>query len=356
MLDRASSRRLGAFAVGAMLLSSSAHAAKYNIRWMQLHEPSQAAEVAAREFAARVEKETGGEVAVKVITKSMREKEESAVTGRHRNYSHYTLVRELADGKADMTQIYTGSLTRFDKRMQVLNRTYLFRDYDHAEQVFEGPLGRDILAWVDPKTTGVRTLGIAYSGGFGIFGMNGREARRPRDMAGLKLSTERFHWLSHYLGKLGVEPLSAPPEAFVLLAKNGFADAVETVPSRFYEYGDEQGADHITMTNHYLLTTVIAINEKLFQSLPEKHRETVARVALDTAREERRLAIRLNEEAREHLVKKGVRFVDLTKEEKALWVEALTDAKAQSLSWLNEHQNVMDAIKAVGSRHDQAHR
>lgn len=329
-----------------------AEAAKYRAKWVLIHEPSEAADKNARDFAARVERETGGDLVVEVLTKSQYERERFGA--ERKNLSHRNVLNDLIAGEIQLTQIYTASLSKLNPDMSLLGQPYLFRDYAHAEAVIEGPLGKRLLAMV-PPSSGVRALATTYSGGFGVFGVKDRLVRRPEDMAGLRLATERAPWVAYYQTALGVEPLGVPPEAFVLLAQNGHADAVETVPSRFWEYGDQKGANVIVDTNHFLLTTMITVNEKFYKSLPPRYREIVTRAAIETGRDERQHAIRLNVEARDKLEAVGVKFVDLTPAEKEAFASVLSAGLDQHHMRLVKEKDLPDAIRAVG-RADTASR
>ena len=169
----------------------------------------------------------------------------------------------------------------------------------------------------------MRALGITYSGGFGIFATKGKAVRSPADMRGHKLQTDRFLRLTSYVQLLGVEPLSGPPEAFVPMSKLGYADAVETTVARFDEYGDDRGTDVVNLTNHFLLTTMVIVNEKFFQGLPAKYQAKLKGLALETSREERSLSIKANEDGRKRLESRGVKFVDLTAEQRAAFAAVL---------------------------------
>lgn len=330
--------RFFALAVLPLLASVAGASPEYTARWVLAHDPSVAAETSARGFAARLEKATDGEVRVEVI-KAAAYNEKAG-----RFVSHRELTQHLADGRIEMTQMYTAGLARYDVRLRTLSNPYLFRDYEHAEAVFEGPLGAKFLAAV-PPSSGMRALGVTYSGGFGIFATKDREVRKPEDMRGLKLQSDRFSWLSSYTSALGVEPVSAPPEAFVPLAERGFADAVETTVARFDEYGDDRAAKVVIGTDHFLLTTMIVVNEKFYQSLPEKHRATLRALAQEAAREERALSIKANEDGRARLERRGVRFIDLTPAEKRRFADALKPV--YDLRWSKAGAEWASAIRAA---------
>jgi TRAP-type C4-dicarboxylate transport system substrate-binding protein len=322
-------------AVFALAPRAEADAVKYNLRWVLVHDPSVAASAAAEHFASRVEKETNGEIHVEIIHRDAYAARRGIPMTRRR------LLTDLVNGKFEIGQVITSDLAHFNPQLWALGQPYLFRDYDHAEAVFEGPLGARILSLL-PGDRGARALGITYSGGFGVIATKDREIRRPEDMKRLKLMTERFAWLHPLVWLTKVEPISAPMEAFVPMSAGGFADAVETTIARFDEYGQDRGAKIVNVTDHYLLTTMLVVNEKFYESLPETDRQIVARAALDTAREERALSIKANEDGRVNLEKRGVRFVDLTDAEKAHFAQVL-----QPMYSVRLFQAGNDLVKAI---------
>jgi TRAP-type C4-dicarboxylate transport system substrate-binding protein len=325
--------------VGALSLGARAEqAAKYTIDWVVIHSPSVAAERSAHDFAARMEKESDGAVRVRVITMDKYAKEHPGTS------TFRAVLQDLSGGQVQVSQVYTAALGGYSKNFLAINQPYLFRDYDHAETVIEGPIGRQILSSL-PKSSGIRGMGITYSGGYGIFATKGRVVRTPADMAGLRLQSDRFPWMPSYERLLGIEPVSAPPESFVTMSQNGFADAVETTVARFDEYGDDRGADTVINTNHFLLTTVIAVNDKFYQNLPSQYRSMFDRLVTETAREERQLSIKANEDGRARLEKRGVKFVDLTDAERRKFAETL--APIYQAPNFAGTQDLIDAIRST---------
>jgi TRAP-type C4-dicarboxylate transport system substrate-binding protein len=346
MRKSAMSLALAGVLVGTLTLRARAEdTAKYTINWVVIHSPSVAAEKSAENFKAKMEKATNGEVRVNVITLDK-------YTAAHPGTStHRAVLEDLQNGQAQIAQEYTAGMGAFSKAFLAINQPYLFRDYDHAETVIEGPLGKQILASL-PKSSGLRGLGITYSGGYGIFATKGHVVRKPEDMRGLRLQSDRFPWMTHYEKLLGIEPVSAPPEAFVTMSQNGFVDAVETTVARFEEYGDDRGADTVIATNHFMLTTMIVVNEKFYQSLPEKYRTLLDKLTTETAREERQLSIKANEDGRVRLEKRGVKFIDLTSAERKRFAEVLAPMyQAQNLmgaeDLINAIRNTKTALKTA---------
>jgi TRAP-type C4-dicarboxylate transport system substrate-binding protein len=315
---------------------ASAESPKYSLRWVLAHDPNVAADAAASHFAARVEEETNGEIHVEIVRLAQYE------ARRGLPMTHRRLLTDLESGRFEIGQVVASDLVRSNPQFLALGMPYLFRDYDHAEAVFEGPLGARILSLL-PEDSGARALGITYGGGFGVIATKDREVRRPEDMRRLKMMSERFAWLHPLVWLTRIEPISAPMEAFVPMAKRGFADSVETTISQFDEYGQDDSARIVNVTNHYLLTTMIVVNERFFKGLPEKERQIIAHAALDTAREERELSVKANDSYRAQLEQRGVRFVDLTPAERAHFAQVL--APTYDLEPMRESADLIRAIR-----------
>ncbi|MBI3548932.1 MAG: TRAP transporter substrate-binding protein [Elusimicrobia bacterium] len=306
-------------------LITRAEAAKYNIRWVMIHEPSATAEEAAHDFAERIEKASAGDIHVEVLTRvGYRDKYNGGKT-----LNPLSVMRKLESGDLEMCQTYTSFLGRYNRNMWALGLPYLFRDYNHAEKVFEGPIGKDLMNGL-ASASPLRGLAFTYSGGYGMFATKGTSARKPSDLKGLRFEIGRgFPYSSAIANALEIESVVAPPDAYVPLAKAGLVDGVETTFARFAEYGDENHARVVTNTEHFLLTTAIAINDKFFRSLPPKYQKMIEDVALETGRKERQHSIDLIRDSRQKLEKRGITVIDLTPDELAAYKKALEPVYAE---------------------------
>jgi TRAP-type C4-dicarboxylate transport system substrate-binding protein len=64
----------------------------------------------------------------------------------------------LQIGSLDITKVSTGVLENFSPNMKVLGLPYLFRDREHAFNVLDGPIGKQLLE----ETIFFRIKGLAY--------------------------------------------------------------------------------------------------------------------------------------------------------------------------------------------------
>ncbi|MBI3548930.1 MAG: TRAP transporter substrate-binding protein DctP [Elusimicrobia bacterium] len=316
---------LSAVAAFTFLCSSPSSAARYNIRWVMSHEPSATAEEAATDFATQVERESKGDIHVEVLSRTEYQKR----YGDGRPMSPLSVMWRNAAGDFEMCQTYSYLLGQYHRDLYALGVPYLFRDYDHAERVLDGPLGAELRESLVAKSS-LRGLAFTYSGGFGLMSLVDREARRPRDFRRLRIKVGQGGPHFGMLAKrLEIDPIITPPEAYLPLVKAGMADGIETTFARLEELQAASVTRSVTNTEHFLLTTMIVVNEKYFQTLPENYQALLRRAAIDVARKERAATIKLNASARKKIEAGGIKVIDLTADERAEFRRVLEPSDAE---------------------------
>ena len=324
-----------------VLLQTNADAARYRLRWVLVHNHTDAIERSVLDFASRVKARTHGDVAVEILTPA----QYGAKYGGGESPPQQKLMNDVASGKIEMYQAYTKTFSRYLPRLTALGIPFIFRDYDHAEAVMEGPIGRrllDDLRSVSP----VRALAFTYSGGFVVMATTNRIVDTPERLRGLRMLMMPGNVSALTATRLGFQRVPGPPERFVPLFQAGRVDSVETTYSCFAGYGDDAYAKTITDTEHFLLTTLIVINDRFFQSLPEPYQNVITRTAEETARQERRESIELLAKRRRELERRGVRIVELSPEQKAAYRKALAPVGDQLAKELGA--DFIEQIRSAG--------
>jgi TRAP-type transport system periplasmic protein len=308
---------LGVAAV-TILSSQSFAASPLNVRWVLVHEPSEVVERAARDFAAQVEQETKGGLHVEVLVRS----EYRSKYNGGKPVTELSAMRDVDSGKIEMCQVFTAALGSYEPGLWAFGMPYLFRDDDHAEKVIEGAIGKRLMNGVQASSN-MRALAITYSGGPKIIATKGVEARRPEEIAGLRLMFGSSPVSQSIADQLGIEPFRAPSEAFVSLAKEDLTDGIETTPARFNDLEQYRGANVMINTGHALLTTMIVMNKDFYGRLPNQYQKTIQNAAIEAGRAERRRSLEANLAALQTLPEQGVKIVELSPEEKKGWEKKL---------------------------------
>jgi TRAP-type C4-dicarboxylate transport system substrate-binding protein len=118
------------------------------LRWVLAHEPPVVFEDASEHFVHRVREKTDGELGVELFLGP----EYSQARGEY--VSRTELVRCVQRGEIEMAHCYVAALGAFHDPLWAVELPFLFRDYDHAERVFEGPAGRALMDGLLPKGIG----------------------------------------------------------------------------------------------------------------------------------------------------------------------------------------------------------
>jgi TRAP-type C4-dicarboxylate transport system substrate-binding protein len=286
-------------------------APKYVIRWVLAHEPAGVFARAAAQFGRLVNKESNGDIVVKVV--------HVAKFGNRGYVSPRYAIHAVAAGRVEMTQDYTTALGHLSHPLWVLDMPYLFPNHAQAAKVLDGPIGHRLLASLPPSMKG---LAFTYSGGYRILPTKSREIHTPADMKGLRVRTAPTPVAEATVRALGATPVPANITAINRLVKEGKIDGGESTLARYAD-GEGSALPIINVTKHSLFLTAVIINTKFYDSLPKRDQEAVDRAANEMAHSEREDTIQANIAAEKAARKNGQTVVTLTPREHAEFVSAV---------------------------------
>jgi tripartite ATP-independent transporter DctP family solute receptor len=165
--------------------------------------------------------------------------------------------------------VYSGPnwLAEYVPYMSMFAAAYMFKDYNHMSETFNGPMGKDIFDDI-AKKVGIRPLGAFY---LGTRELNlrdiGRVVKTPADLKGVKLRMPGSPtWL--FMGKaLGANPTPMAFTEVYMGLKTGAIDGQDNpLPTdknaKFYEV-----TKYIILTDHFINPVFPTINEAKWQSL-----------------------------------------------------------------------------------------
>ena len=167
-----------------------------------------------------------------------------------------------------------------------LELPYVFKDFDHAWRVFDGPIGQELKTEFDK--IGLKAL--AWVGnGFRAISNSVRPLNSLADMQGLRLRMPENRVYIETGRALGFNVITMPfSEIFNALSQR-VVDAQDNPPptvlaSKWYEV-----QAHLAITNHIFSYGTITINKNLWDRLPAEQQEGLQRAADETAVLQRRL-------------------------------------------------------------------
>jgi C4-dicarboxylate-binding protein DctP len=287
---------------------------------------------AADKFKELAEKYTNGKVKVEVYP----------------NSQLYKDGEEMQALQLGTVQMLATSLAKFGplgvKEFEVFDLPYIFRDKKALEIVTKGPIGKEMLAKLEP--TGI--LGLAYwDNGFKIMSAN-KPINSPDDMLGLKMRIQSSKVLDAQMKAFGAVPqVMAFSEVYQAL-QTGVVDGTENPPSNMYTQKMHEVQKYATITNHGYLGYALIVNKKFWDGLPADIRTQLNKAVADATEYNNEIAQKENDDAMEAMKKAGTtQFHTPTPAEMKAWIDASKPVHKEMASRVGK--DLIDAIyKATG--------
>lgn len=276
-----------------------------HIKWVLAHEPIDIFVRAAEKFIEVLELTAPGQFNVEVLTLS-----EYSTKYHTSLITKHDLLDHMNDGRIEMSQMYTYVLSKYNQDLDALDLPFLFRDHDHAAQVFEGPIGQELLAGYS-RASSIQGMAFTYSGGFMNMPIN-RAIASLSDLAGANIRVSNSPVAQATWAALGANPVVMDVEKITQGIREGSIDAGESSWPRIYACQQNEVASSILEPNHRLLLTNIIINKDFLQGLSADHQQLLKQAAMEAGRYERSVAVAEVEPTKSRCSADGIPVVQLS--------------------------------------------
>jgi tripartite ATP-independent transporter DctP family solute receptor len=189
-------------------------------------------------------------------------------------------------GTVDIALAATAVVGNFVPEVQILDIPFLFRDFDHAQAVLDGPIGKEMLA----KFPARGIIGLALGGnGFRQLTNSRRPVGTPDDLKGMKLRTMENQ--THLLVWRALGALPTPmalPEVFTAL-QQGTVDGQENPIGAIINNKFGQVQKHLTITNHAFTSIAVVMAPAAYNALSEDDKTLMvegARLSMKVSKEQ----------------------------------------------------------------------
>jgi len=250
-------------------------------------------------FKEVLEKETKGNVEVKIFPNSQLGNKEQETLG-------------IKQGIIDGVLVSSDNLTPLVPQIELFNLPFLFRDLDHFYRVLDGSIGQLIGRLVEDKFNCI-FLGYCSTGIRNVWN-NKKPVLTPNDLNGLKIRVMNNPILISTFNAFGIQAVTMSWNGLYSALQQGDIDGAEGIISdlllkKFYEV-----TKYVSLTNHLIGTAVFVFSRNKYQELPPYVQTTVldaGRAAVLVARE---AEAKMSKEALGELKKKGLKFYSVDKE------------------------------------------
>lgn len=177
------------------------------------------------------------------------------------------MVEGAQIGTVDLVVTSTGPVGNFVPDTLLTDIPFLFRDYDHAHAVLDGPIGQAILDQFPDHGL----IGLAWGeNGFRNLTNSVRPIRTPEDSRGLKVRTMENQVHMQAFQQLGVLPTPmAFPELFTAL-QQGTVDGQENPIGVILSANFSQVQKHLSLTQHVYSPALIIMSPSVWDGLSEE--------------------------------------------------------------------------------------
>ncbi|MCL6707439.1 DctP family TRAP transporter solute-binding subunit [Pseudomonas sp. R2.Fl] len=283
--------------------------------------------IAMGQFAEEILEKTKGRIAVRL--------QGGGALGGDRE-----VIEGVQLGVVDMTVVSTSIVVNFAPEFALFDIPFLFRDFDHAEAVLNGPIGQEMLDGLPEKGL----VGLAFGGmGFRQLTNNARPVKEPADVEGLKIRTQQNDLHIAVWKELGVLPTPmAIPEVYTAL-QQGVVDGQENPVGAIINNRFGEVQKYMSLTDHAFTPLVLLVSPNLYSSLSDEDKEvfkTAAKNAMARNRQEVEMVLKTGIEA---LKSQGMTIV--TDVDKAAFREKVTGLYGEFAKQFG--QDKLDAISGT---------
>lgn len=234
-----------------------AEAQVLQMRFAHYGEETHPSHLAAKQFAAKVEERTKGQVKIAIYPAN--------VLG-----SPPEQCEQVRLGAIDMGLPTQGALDKYVKAFSVVMLPFVYDDYDHVYRTLDGPS----MNWFSPLAEKEGFIVLSnWEWGFRNLTNNKRPVLKPEDAKGLKIRTPPEIQLQAAMEALGgIVTKIAFPEVYMALAQ-GVVDAQENPIAVIYHNKFYEVQKYLTLTRHVYNCMVHVVSTKSWAKLtPEQQR------------------------------------------------------------------------------------
>lgn len=187
------------------------------------------------------------------------------------------VVEGVQFGTVEMTVSSTSVVANFAPGFAVLDVPFLFRDFDHAQAVFNGPVGEELLGTLPAAGF----VGLAAGGiGFRQLTNNVRPVSTAADVQGLKIRTQQNDLHLQAWEGLGALPTPMAVTEVYSALQQGVVDGQENPIGAIINNRFGEVQKYMSITNHAFTPIVLLINPGVYDGLSDADKQIFREAAV----------------------------------------------------------------------------
>jgi len=200
----------------------------------------------------------------------------------------------------------------FVKKLGVLGLPFLWKSYDHASAVLDGPVGQELNAEMEKAGFKVLSWGVAW--GYRNVVTAKKEVKKPEDLKGLKIRTIPTKVFVAAINAMGANATPMNFGEIYTSLQSGVLDGYEHTAATTLSFKFNEVACCIAMTRHLMDPTFLVFSMSEWKKLDAKEQEVLMKGAQLGAETVRALAPRREAEALAAVKKLGMKVNEINTE------------------------------------------
>ncbi|MDH2926583.1 TRAP transporter substrate-binding protein [Lonepinella koalarum] len=264
------------------------------------------------------------------------------------NSSLYGDGKEMEALLLNNVQMLAPSLAKFDKytpKIQLFDLPFLFDDIQAVERFEKSEGGKSLLTSMEDK--GITGLGY-WNNDLKQLSAN-KELILPKDARGLKFRVQASEVLDAQFKALKAVPRKMAFGEMYQALQTGTVNGAENPYSNIYSQKVHEVQKYITESNHGLLSYMVIVNTKFWESIPADIRSELSVIVDEVSATVNKHSHELNLADKQKILDAGTtKITTLTPEQREQWREAVRPVWKQF-----EDQIGADLIKAAEASNKQ---
>lgn len=237
----------------------------------------------------------------------------------------------LEDVEAGLTTLCFFSSSYLADRVPelgIIDLPYVFDSLQHAHRLLDGAFG-SALSEATERATEYEVMGY-WDNGFRHLSNRLRDVRTPADLAGMSVRLQPNWAHEDLIRELGGEPVRTDLRDGARMLIAGELDAQENPFANFVAYGMATVHPHVSMTGHVYGARGLYASRRQLAEWPEHAVDALRRACRAAVLQQREEAAQKELELRRELEAEGLRILDLTEDEMALFRAAAVPVLAKA--------------------------
>lgn len=229
--------------------------------------------------------------------------------------SEQQCVELLQIGSLAITKVSSAVMESFTQKFKVLGMPYIFRDKEHANKVFDGEIGSELLLGTEEYW--IRGL-CFYDAGFRSFYTIDKPINTPDDLDGLKIRVMKSNTAVDMVKSLGGSPTPISWGELYTALQSGVVDGAENNPPSLYTSHHYEVCKYYSLDEHTCVPDVLIISTKVWNKLNAQEQKWLQEAVDESVPIQRQFWKESVQESFEEVQKAGVK---VNRPDKAPFVE-----------------------------------